>query len=101
MTLISLGFHRVYRRLLEGTKKLNMSPENTKAVKNGVKLAIRSPTEILSVLKQAEIQTFIKQYSSLSTQLENVPPFMNSLLSEVVRQSESSMLRLYKAFGFK
>jgi hypothetical protein len=56
------GFPKIYRRLLEGLKYLNMSNEHKKVVSSNLKYSIRYPSKAYSLLTETHTATFIVHF---------------------------------------
>jgi hypothetical protein len=87
------GFPRVYRRLVEGMKILNIPKSQQVTIKSGIKLAMRQPTQALNVIARPEIKEFAEAYSQYSKKAAEIPDFMVKLSLEMVKQSESLLGR--------
>tara|TARA_B110000090_G_C13009230_1_gene303507 strand:+ start:168 stop:542 length:375 start_codon:yes stop_codon:yes gene_type:complete len=80
------GFHRLYRRLLEGNKK-HVVLEQQKHVRYALRESIRAPQKAASLLADSGVAEFLEKYSEDLMKRKNVPEFMKSLARTITKQS--------------
>ena len=81
------GFHRLFRRLAEGTRILIKDRERAKFVRSRLKEAIRFPTKTYSVITHTEVSQFIFSYADKFQDSINIPPIMKSLIKMIIKAS--------------
>jgi hypothetical protein len=89
------GFHRVYKRLLEGMKAMKVSPEKAKVIKEGIKTGMRSPTEVFNVMARPEIQQFAKSYAEYSKNVSGLPEVMTTFTLEFAKESGTVAMKTW------
>ena len=71
------GYPRIYRRLLEGMKIINIPVEQRKPIKITIKESIRFPSTAYNVITSSETSNFLLKYLEYTNSHinANIPPF--------------------------
>lgn len=87
------GYPRIYKRLLEGLKLISINNINNNQrtiIKQQIKLAIRTPSNIYNIISNHEVIEFISRYIALLLQhekIKNVPPFMFTVAKIIAKKT--------------
>ena len=75
------GYHRAYRRMIEGMLKLGIDKSQRVVIQKQLKSAIRAPGTAYEVITSPEVSKFISQYGEYLLKATNlqVPPFFTIL----------------------
>lgn len=92
MKIIFSGFPRVYRRLLEGIRKVNLPAAQAAVVKQSIKASIRAPSTAYTTLQQAEIIDFVSKYANYAIQASGVPDFIVTAAKIFVKKSTAGKI---------
>ena len=87
------GFHNVYRRLLEGIKRLDIPPERANLIRTSLKECIRAPTRASKVLNDYRVIEFVEKYSEIIIKEANLPPFFVAVANVIV--GKTSIFKAY------
>jgi hypothetical protein len=81
LMVIIEGFHRVYRRILEGIKVMNIPKDQANDIKKGVKNAIKVPTSLLNIIQDDKFIDFYEKFTTqyLVPYANKLPPFFQNL----------------------
>ena len=79
------GWHRIYRRILEGMRSLRLPNDQRRLLSSNIKSAIRSPSVAYETLINNETVVFIENYSKFVVEKsgidKKIPPFLVTLAS--------------------
>lgn len=77
------GWHRIYRRLLEGMRSLHLSNDQRLMLSSNIKSVIRSPSLAHEALMNNDTVVFIENYSKFIIEKsgidKKIPPFLVTL----------------------
>ena len=80
------GFHRLYRRLLEGNKK-HVPLLQQAEVRYALRESIRFPQKAATLLADSGVVEFIEKYSEDVLKQQNVPGFIKSIAKALTKRS--------------
>lgn len=91
------GFHRIYRRLLEGMKHLRIEQREQQVLKYHIKASIRAPTTVYHHIANHELMKFIQNYAQYVLQHANdknfhIPSFFIHIATFIFKQTHAGNL---------
>lgn len=83
------GYHRCYRRLLEGTKVLKLSKAQESMLKDNIKMSMRFPSTAYNRLINTETYNIAERYAEYIVKSADgkVPPFFVSIAKYMLKKS--------------
>lgn len=85
MTDSRVGFHRAYRRLLEGVKSKNLPRDKEELIRSAIKQSMRFPSEAYKHLSQSDVAAFLTENGVAILNRSNMPFFFKTL-ADIVSQ---------------
>lgn len=88
------GWHRVYRRLCEGTKLVGMTRAQEAQIRMMLKESLRFPVRSYDLLRNHEMVSFASQYATRIAEEKNVrvPDFMVNAASFFLKRTKLGKL---------
>ena len=100
IAVLSVGFPRTYRRIIEGIRATNISREQERNIRNAIKMSFRFPITAPKQLLQSDVASFIVKNGVTILSNKNMPGFFQTI-ADVVSQpisSGSSFVDLVKRY---
>ena len=95
------GWHRIYRRALEGMRSLRLPSDQRILLRKNIKSAMRSPSLAYETLVNNETFVFIENYSKFIVEKsgidKKIPPFLVTLATYFLKKTPAGKwLDLFK-----
>ena len=91
------GFHKVYRRLIEGVRVLQIPETQAKILKYGIKETMRAPATASKWLNDSKMIDFLEQYAKHVLKVDkNIPPFFITIAKVIV--GRTGMGKVFNTF---
>lgn len=102
LLLCFVGFHRSYRRLIEGIRSTNIPFEQQLVIRSAIKQSIRFPSSAHEYLSQYEVASFLIDNGEAILKQNNMPPFFKTfadLISQPIAFGSSILDMFIKYTG--